>query len=314
MRRAVLPALIGLVLLVLAAVLTLRWADADRIVVGDTTPAGGAVRFLEAVADGDAEKALSLQNQAPVDRTLLTDETLDRSRQLTPISDIRIVQNTPELVEVSYRLGPEEVHARFVPVRRPNGSYKIDRGTATVQVSRPEHVPVFINGVRLTADEVEAFPGTYELTTGEQYIGYAEPLLTVSGPETHPQVAPNPRLTPRGADAFLAATHTRLTACMQSHEVNPPGCPQSLTIAEGTVVDPASVRWALEEDPLVAVTPTLSLTDETVAEVRLSVRARLQAFVVTPTGPGMVNQSTTFDTVATGRVTDDPITVAFVAS
>lgn len=313
-RRTVLPALIGVALIVLAAVLTLRWADDERTAVGDATPASGAVRFLEAVADGDAERALSLQHQPPADRTLLTAEVLDRSRRIAPISDIRVVEATPELVEVSYVLGREEVHAQFVPVRRPNGSYKIDQGTTLVQVSRPEHLPVFVNGVRLTTDEVHAFPGTYELTTGEDNIGYAEPLLTVSGPETHPQVAPNPRLTARGTNAFLAATRDRLTACMQSHEVNPPGCPQSLDIAEGTAVDPASVQWTLEKDPLIAVTPKLSLTDESIAEVRLSVRARLQASVGTPTGPGMVNQPATFDTVATGRVTEDPISVDFVAS
>lgn len=310
-RRVVLLAVVA-ALVVAAAFVIPRGLGYHRTPGADRRPSTGAVQFLQAVADGDADRALALQHQAPEDRTLLTDDVLDRSRRLTPISRIEVIVDNPERVEISYLLGQEEVHAQFDPVRQPDGSYRIERGTTTVQVNRPDQLEVFVNGVRLTADTVEAFPGTYQLATGLENIEYVEPLFTVSGPETEPQLAPSPRLSTQGAAAFMTAVRDRLAACMQSREVNPPDCPQSLNIAEGTLVDPASVRWALEEDPFVAVTPKLSLTDETVAEVRLSIRARLQALVTTPTGPGMVNQSATFETLATGQVTSDPINIKFV--
>lgn len=314
LARALLFALIGATLCILAVLVIMRVAGDTISPIGQARPSTGAVRFLQAVAEGNAGKAIALQQQADGDRALLTDEVLDRSRQLAPISRIRVVVETPELVELSYLLGREEVHARFTPVRRPDGSYHIERGTTTVQVSRPDRLGVFINGVLLDADQVPVFPGTYELTTGLENIEYTDPLVTVSGPETAPQLAPSARLSARGADAFLAATRDRLTACLQVREVNPPDCPQSLNIADGTSVDTATVQWTLEDDSFGAETPKLSLTDETVAEMRLSVRARLQALVTTPTGRGMVNQSATFTTLATGRVTSDPITVQFVAS
>jgi hypothetical protein len=86
------------------------------------------------------------------------------------------------------------------------------------------------------------------------------------------------------------------------------------TVAKGVRVRNKSVQWTLEEDPLTSVTPKLILNDETVAEVRLSVRARLRASVLTPTGPSTVDQTETFSSLATGRVTSEPITVRFVRS
>lgn len=314
-RRRTVVLVVGIgVLIALITLLIVRGIGAGGAPGVQAKPATAAVQFLSAVADADAEKALSFQHRATHDRLLLTDTVLDRSRQLAPISEIDVVLDTPERVELRYLLGDQEVHAQFTPVPRPDGSYRIDRGTATVQVARPDQLPVLMNGVPLTSDEVEAFPGTYELTTGLANIEYSEPRLTISGPESSPQLTPSPRLSPRGTAAFVAATRDQLAACLRSNEVNPPGCPQSLNVAEGTVVDPASVRWTLESDPLVAATPRLSLTNETVAEVHLSVHARLQALVQTPTGPGIVDQSATFNTMATGQVTTDPITVRFTAN
>lgn len=308
---------IGLVAVVVGVIAILTLAVVVVINLGAPAreaPSAGAVRFLEAVAAGDADRALAEQVEVPADRTLLTDQVLTASLATAPISRIQVKQDSEDRVEISYLLGDREVTAVFTPALQSNGRYKVVRGTAVVDISRPRQIHVIVNGALLSRGQVPAFPGSYEVTTGVTHLEYAEPRFTVSGPESNPRLVPGPRLSPTGEAAFLAAARNQLEQCMRALEVNPPGCPQVLTVGDEVSVDSASVQWTLEGDPLAGVTPKLNLNDETVAEVRLSVRAHLRANVTTSSGPGVVNQTETFPTTATGAVAVDRISVRFVRS
>lgn len=281
------------------------------------SPADGARQFLEAVAAGDSARALALQVDAPTERSLLTDEVLTESRQRAPISNIRVTLDTPTAVELTYQLGAREAKARFLPVRQPDGTFKVQRGTTTVQVSRPRQVPVLINDTHLSVNEVQAFPGAYRLSTGLANLEFADPEFTVSGPEAFPRLAPAAKLSQTGEAAFLAAAKDQLNECVKAKELNPPNCPQSVRLPDGVEAQPNSINWSVVGDPFVGATPKLNLNDESVAEVRVNVQMRITASTRDRDGrAGTINAPDLkpFSTLATGQVATDPVTVRFVNS
>ncbi|NNG18006.1 hypothetical protein HJ590_00165 [Naumannella sp. ID2617S] len=302
-----------LVIAVVVAALVFGKAPGGQANPPRATGADAAVRFLEAVAAGDSARALSLQQQAPRDRTLLTDTVLRESRQRAPISRIRITHDSANDVEITYQLGEAEVRAHFVPVRQPDGSYKVDRGTTTVQVTRPKQVPVIVNGVRLTTNEVDAFPGAYETTTGLANISFLEPRFTISGPTSFPRLAPAAQLTEQGRRAMLDATRKALEECMKAKDLNPPNCPQQVRVEPNQRPDNASIRWELVEDPLAGQTPKLTIADDTVAELRLVVKTKISVTVMTDNRPGVVNaQPKEFSTQALAPMTQPTVSARFV--
>lgn len=279
----------------------------------DPRPSDAAVRFLEAVAAGDSARALSLQQQRPKDNVLLTDAVLRESRQRAPISRIRVSQETPTEVELTYQLGNAEARGRFVPVKQPDGSYKVDRGTTTVQITRPKSIPVLFNGVKIETNEVEAFPGTYEMSTGMPYITFTETQFTVSGPTSFPRLAPAVTLTDAGRAAMLDATRRALDACIAAKDLNPPNCPQQVGMPPNTRADNNTIRWQLLEDPLVNQVPKLSISDDTTAELRLSVKAKVALSVIMDGRTSNVGeQQFTFATRAVAPMTGNQVTARFV--
>lgn len=113
----------GALILVIALIVTVNGGGADN---GGSDNAGGAPQasgggaaspaeavksYLEALAAGDAEKALSYQKGEPASKELLTDEVLQKQIAKMPITDIRILDGASEQDD----LGLARVHvaARF---------------------------------------------------------------------------------------------------------------------------------------------------------------------------------------------------------
>lgn len=278
-------------------------------------PADGAVAFLKAVASGDSQAALAHQQETPADRTLLTDEVLRASAERAPITDIRVTGSSTNEVELAYFLGPNEVTATFVPVRQADGTFKIRSGTSTVNMSLPRQVPVTVNGQPVRTQQLQAFPGAYELDTGLTNLTFEETDFTVAGPRSNPRVAPAARLSDEGTREFLTAARASLDACAAAPEVTPSRCPQGqLGDLPQIQFVAGSVQWSLVNDPFQGVTPQLNLSDETVAEVALSVRMHLRAAVLHNGEPGSVDQVITLPTTATGQVASDPVFVSFATA
>lgn len=309
-RRWHIVAVVALVLGVLA--LGLAYALNVLAPRNQQQPEDAVVAYLAAVARADAAGALALQENVPSDHTLLTTEVLLASRDRTPISDIRV--NNPgneNLIRVTYRLGQRDVTAEFEPVRQRDGTYKVRTGTTRVEVSLPNRIPVFVNKQAVTTWRVDAFPGSYELSTGLAAIQFAEPDFIVSGPGSAPRIPPAAELSDAGRRAFLVAARDRLEQCLRAQELNPPDCPQHVVEKPNQDPDETTIEWTLVSNPFQSGSPQLNVDDERIAEMRLSVDMRLRASITQDGEPGTVDEVITFATTATGDVVANPVQVRF---
>ncbi|GAB3715563.1 hypothetical protein [Mariniluteicoccus flavus] len=275
-------------------------------------PSDAALAFLDAVASGDAAKALSLQTHQPADRLLLTDESLAASRRVAPITDIAVVTDTETVTEVSYRLGSETKRALFKPVRQPDGTWRIERGTTTLQINRRKGLPVLVDGVEIDKTEVEIFPGAHGVTTGKRYVAYAEPTFTAADGQAFPRLAPAPRITEEGRTAFLAAAKAALDACVQQKSIDPPDCPQHVGTAPDLRPDLNTLRWRLEgPNPADGLQPRISGSDDTIAEAGFTVDMSIVVKVTQGKTSGEVTGKWPFKATAVASLMTEPMQVKF---
>jgi hypothetical protein len=77
-----------------------------------TKPSDAVKACLEAIASGNAETAIALSDTAPTDATFLTDEVLQASNKLPPITEIGVPEVVDEYayrVAASFKLGKQQV-------------------------------------------------------------------------------------------------------------------------------------------------------------------------------------------------------------
>ncbi|GAB3624606.1 hypothetical protein GCM10027418_26910 [Mariniluteicoccus endophyticus] len=275
-------------------------------------PVDAALAFMEAVASGDASAALALQVHQPADRTFLTKEALTESRKLAPITEITPGSQSEQVAEVSFKVGGETKRGLFRPVRQPDGTYKIERGTTVVQVTRRKGLPVLLGGIEMKSGEAEIFPGAHSITTGLRNITYAESQFTVADSQSFPRIAPAPRITEEGRTAFVNAAKAQLEACLQVKQLTPPDCPQVVKPSEGQKPELDTIRWKLEgPNPLDNLQPRISAADETQAEAQTSMRINVSVMVSQNGVRGESANTFTFGSTAVAKMTTDDVLVRF---
>ena len=106
---------------------------------------------------------------------------------------------------------------------------------------------LLINGVAVKTDEVNLFPGSYQLTSGNEYTGYGSGTLVVKHPSDYPNACDlRPQLTKAGEDAAKA----KLTSCAKELKLRPAGCPFfNLREREGQDIDEKTIKRTIEKDP-----------------------------------------------------------------
>ena len=242
---------------------------------GASAPAAGnasdAVQgFLEAVAANDAARALALTDQAPADKTFLTDAALQASSKLAPLSDISVPPVTDAYAykaAASFSLGGKP-YARDFTVEKAADGWKVTNGVSDVDVSyqRQETLPMIVNGTKVTSDTVSLFPGTYAFTTGSRWLSYGSSnVLTVA--EGYPSLPTRLRatLTKAGSAEVLAKTRSAFRSCLGKHELRPSGCPNRITDTRGVKVKEGTVRWRVTNDPFRNAKVAVSSSDPTIA-------------------------------------------------
>src|SRR5699024_5527404 len=92
--------------------------------------------YLQALAAGDASKALGYLADRPASTSLMSDEVLAASAKSAPITGISVPAVKPEaqIVRASYRLGDRSVHSTFI-AHRVGGRYLIENGFLTIDLS-----------------------------------------------------------------------------------------------------------------------------------------------------------------------------------
>lgn len=241
----------GAVVLVVAIVLAITLTGRASYGGGS---AGDVVKdYLQALANGDAETALSYSADQPASKEFLTDEVLKKQVAQWPITNVRILND--DSTGAGGPLGMAQVHvvATFgdkvsdstLEVKKDHGSWKLN--TAAIKVS-PDPASTAGNAAAKTLtffgkpvgdSTVYVFPGWMDVGTTNPYMtATTKPLLldqlTMMG---LPWLQTTFALSDKGRDAARDQLSAAMANCQKSNLLAPPGCPMSVDpygLADGT--------------------------------------------------------------------------------
>ncbi|MDZ5078144.1 hypothetical protein [Nesterenkonia sp. HG001] len=257
----------------------------------DSTPDGAVEAYLTALAEGDAEGALSLID-APSDTTHMTQEVLDASLELADITEISVNEVEvgeyafSEEVTATFTVGDEDVTHRFWTSTDDEGdSWYLD---ASITLSEPSAgaLDVTVNGVEFTTSDTYVFFGAaYELDIAHENFTFEGDDNVVYATDTYISTSDlTPVLTEEAEDTWRQLIISEVEECVASNEKDA-GCgldmPDEISGAE--VIDgsierslPSSDQQALEglEPRLDWSNPNLVSTDYASISVEVEYEAR----------------------------------------
>ena len=241
-------------------------------------PSDAVLGYLTALASGDAQEALAYGQSRPIERSLLTDKALSTALKDTPLTAIEVPQvdgQNEAAVEASYKLGKRSVTETFDVVKQED-TWKLRRVAAEVELGlvRSGAVPLLINGTKVSADLINLFPGSYEISTGFKHSDYGNAsTILVTSPSGFPDTSRlGVRINAKGKAAAIAATKKSYTKCLKSDDPAPAECPNRWTSDE-TKWRKGSVDWDQQgSDPFKSAKVT---TSGLFAQVQIPLRVEL---------------------------------------
>jgi hypothetical protein len=217
---------------------------------GAGSPSAAVKGYLEALARGDAEAALSDGADQPASKELLTDDILKKQIEKMPISNIRILgDNAADAagvgqVHVTVSFGDQSSDATL-PVKKADGRWKLDASAVRLDFSRftatnqaMETLTAF--GKPVGKSVAYVFPGWIDWGSSNKNIAVkAKPVLLESlSSSAAATVVPTLSVSDAARAAIVANLKQRLDTCAQSKSVLPERCPQRMIhpgIVDGTV-------------------------------------------------------------------------------
>ncbi|MCV7116728.1 DUF4878 domain-containing protein [Mycobacterium nebraskense] len=244
----------GAVLVAIAVVVVITLADRDGGQIGGS--AGDAVKsYLEALARGDAETALSYGMGQPATTEFLTGDVLKKQVAQWPIRNIRILHDNSGAPGAALSMAHVHVAATFgdqpsdaiLDLTMDHNRWKLATPAikftpglgASMGNAAAKTVTLF--GKPIGDSTVYVFPGWIDIGTTNPYMTVAVPPLlldelTMAAPLW---VHPNFALSDQGHEAVNAQLAAAMTSCQRSNLLAPSGCPVHLEpygLTEGTVV------------------------------------------------------------------------------
>lgn len=284
-RRFIFLGAAGATLAAVAVVVVIAVADRKGGQAGRL--AGAVVKdYLEALARGDAETALSYGIDRPTTTEFLTSNVLKRQVAQWPIRNIRILHDNSAVPEAALSMAHVHVVAAFgdhasdavVDLRMDHNRWALASAAikftpglgASMGNAAAKTVTVFGKPVSDAAAYV--FPGWIDIGTTNPYMTVTVPPLlldqiTMAAPFwVHPTFA----LSDRGRDAVRAQLAAAMANCQKSNLLAPPGCPMHLAsngMAEGSVVWGAADLSAVTLDKFDAYRLTQAFSGQVAAPI-----------------------------------------------
>ncbi|WP_193043036.1 DUF4878 domain-containing protein [Mycolicibacterium baixiangningiae] len=206
-----------------------------------STTAGDAVRgYLEALSRGDAEGALSYAINQPADRTFLTDEVLKKQIEANPISDVQIIDSTPEGdVHVLATFGDEAIDEQLRLKQSADGTWKLEYATYAIDFERDKvssgtsliDTTTLFGKPLPESGRANLFPGIVDIGNSNpnvdtELIG-AVPLLGSTMQNGSAVVDYGFEFTDAGLKEAEKPILALMAECSKSRQLAPPDCPQS---------------------------------------------------------------------------------------
>ncbi|AXK76914.1 MULTISPECIES: DUF4878 domain-containing protein [Mycobacteriaceae] len=216
---------------------------------GGGSPQEAAKAYLEALASGDAEAALSLGLNAPATTDLLTDDVLRQQIEKAPITAISVPDGTAPMgdfamVPVSAKFG-DEVSSASLTMRKANGEWKVQNSAVKIDFSavlgiNKSLADLTIFGTPATGP-VYVFPGWVDYGSSNANLSYKGPTLLLNQLDSFLLFnSVTPTLSPSATDAINTRLLDDLAKCTASRLFAPPGCP--LKVSPAGLVD-GTAQW-----------------------------------------------------------------------
>lgn len=208
-------------------------------------------KYLQALAAGDADTALSLGKNRPRSTDLLGADVLKAQLAKLPLTDVIVGDEHPtgadtSTVHVSVKLGQHPSEADLQTVRTGDG-WKLTSAVARLSltdVGAPARAILTVDGKPLPDGELAVFPGSIDLASSDTRISAATAtpvLLDTLGADDATGVRVTMTVTDLGqaavTDALKAAGHK----CEESNELAPEGCPGLLKSSD---FQPGTAQWS----------------------------------------------------------------------
>lgn len=258
-RRILIGVLIGVLILAIAAgaVFFVLSRPPKPLLHGSATPQAAVQGFLDALAAGHADQALSFQAPGVShNKKFLTDAVLAQAHRIDPITSI-VVQAGPDTdqptatIGASYRVGSTPANTTF-SLHRGTGrtGWTIDATTITLDPSSllKDKVPLRLAGVAVSGNSIELFPGTYRATTGLSQLDWGtDPQLSVLEIDSAATVRTklDVRITASGRNDAARAVKKAADACLAKHDAQP-GCGLQPKV-KGYTFKKGTIRWRYED-------------------------------------------------------------------
>lgn len=221
---------------------------------GSSDSAGKTVQgYLEALAKGDAEAALSFGTDHPASKELLTDDILKQQIEKMPISNIRILGDDSNndisigQVHVTANFG-DQVSDSTLMLKKSGNKWKLD--SAAVRLDYSTQASSSKAAATLTAfgkpvgtSVVYVFPGFMDWGSNNQNLQVdGKPLLldTLSSYTSSYTTMPKVDLSDSARSSIVGNIKSLLDGCARSTSTSPANCPQHLY--EYGAVD-GTVQW-----------------------------------------------------------------------
>ncbi len=216
------------------------------------SPTETVQRYLQAISQNDALRALQEVADEPTGASMLTDEVLRSAHLDNPMSGIEVTDTNSPRVPVRFKLGDTEVKT-VITVKAQGGVFRIDDGFATADLTnaRKLDVGIQLGGREVTEDLVTVFPGIYPITTSDTRLQLA-PGGSVKAAEvsTSSELAPQQvELTDSGKTALSAAAQTQFSECAKLKVAADPDCPFSVE----STTSFKTITWTILSPPTVEV-------------------------------------------------------------
>lgn len=206
--------------------------------------AGDVVKgYLEALARGDAEAALSYSDDQPGSKDLLTDDILKKQIAKWPITDIRILNDDSSAsvigmaqVHVTATFGTKTSDATL-DLKKTDGKWRL--GVAAIKLTATPGGSTNEAAQTTTIFDKPAgegtmyvFPGYLDVASSNEYLDVKmqDPLLLEQlSSYSSPWLQTDITLKDSGKKAIMDELKSDLAACRQSHSASPPApCPVEL--------------------------------------------------------------------------------------
>lgn len=241
-NKALIVTLIAGAAVLLVIVVVVAFVLIGRGGGGSSDSAGAAVQgYLEALANGDAEAALSYGADQPASKELLTDEILKQQIEKAPISNIRILGDDSKnaigmgQVHVTANFGDQASDTTLM-LKKAGGKWKLD--TAAVRLDFFSRSSTSKGAATLTAfgkpvgtSVMYVFPGFIDWGSDNKNLKVeGKPLLldTLSSYTSAFTTMPEIALSDSAHASIVSNIKTLLDDCAHSRALSPPGCPQHL--------------------------------------------------------------------------------------